>query len=147
MKWKCVKKNYITLLEIMIVIFLIGLISAVVGYNMKGSLDKGREFKTSQAMEQIKNILLLEIEEGCSFTDLQKDAEKILKDSNLAKDPKALLKDGWNQNFIITYKDGDVIVKSEKYEEILKKKKNQRKKKSEKNVEVEVEVEEEEEGF
>ena len=39
-------KKAMTLLEVMIVIFIIGIISSVIGYNMKGSLEKAKAFKT-----------------------------------------------------------------------------------------------------
>ena len=51
------KKNFLTLLEIMIVIALITIIGGVLGYNMKGSLEKGKAFKTEQAIKQIDDIL------------------------------------------------------------------------------------------
>ena len=52
------KKRSVTLLEMMIVITLIGLIASVIGYNMKGSLDRGKAFKTEESQKQIKDILL-----------------------------------------------------------------------------------------
>ena len=55
------KKRTLTLMEIMIVIVLIGLIGSVIGINMKGSLDKGRAFKTKEAIRQIDDIFSLEI--------------------------------------------------------------------------------------
>ena len=39
------KKRSMTLLEVMIVIFIIGIIGSIVGYNMKGSMEKARAFK------------------------------------------------------------------------------------------------------
>ena len=69
---KC-KKRYITLLEIMIVIFLIGIIGSVIGYNMKGSIDKGKVFRTQESIKQVHDILLLEIAEGASIDKQDND--------------------------------------------------------------------------
>ena len=63
MKYKK-RKSALTLLEIMIVIFLITLITGAIGYNMKGALDRGRAFRTEQAKEQLLNLLLICLEEG-----------------------------------------------------------------------------------
>jgi type II secretory pathway pseudopilin PulG len=121
-KFMKIKKRFMTLLEIMIVILLIGVITSVVGYNMKGSLEKGKIFKTRQAKNQIKDLLLLEVAKGENIDEVVSDPEKFLQKSNLAKNPKNLLKDGWNDPFIITKKDdSDINVKSKKLEALDKK--------------------------
>lgn len=100
---KQVKKRAITLLEIMIVIFLIGLIGSVIGINMKGSMDKGRAFKSERAKEQIKDILQLQLAEGVATNnEIAQDPTYYLKRSGMVKKPKDLLKDGWGQPFVIT---------------------------------------------
>jgi general secretion pathway protein G len=123
---KVLKKRSITLLEIMIVIFLIGLIGGVVGYNMKGSLDKGRAFKTEQAKKQIRDILLLETASGKSISDIVKEPRTYLTDSHLVKNVSDLLKDGWGEEFKIalTRDKTDVLVISDnllKYYDKIKK--------------------------
>ena len=97
------KKRTLTLLEIMIVIFLITLITGAIGYNMRGSLDKGKVFRSKQAKDQLHDLLLICLDEG------EADAETIAKNpkfylgkSGLAKDPKNLVLDGWGKDFIIT---------------------------------------------
>ena len=51
------KRTYaLTLLEIMVVISLITIILGVLGYNMKNVLNKGKKFRTEQAIERIKSI-------------------------------------------------------------------------------------------
>lgn len=118
------KKYSLTLLEIMIVIFLIGLIGSVIGYNMKGSLDKGRAFRTEQAAEQIRDILLMEIAKGASADEVISKKEEYLKHSGLVKDPTKLLKDGWGQPFTITKKsDDDIRVVSRRLQEYRSKNK------------------------
>ncbi len=77
-----------TLLEIMIVIVLIGLIGSVIGFNMKGSLDEGRAFKTRQAQEQIQDILMLEVARGIRWTMSSKKARNTSKIQDSSKNPK-----------------------------------------------------------
>jgi general secretion pathway protein G len=109
-----IKKRYITLLEIMIVILLIGIITSVVGYNVKGSLYKGKVFRTEQAQNQIRELLLLEVAKGAGIDEVVKFPKKFLKETGLPKNVSALLKDGWNDPFeISTNKDKtDIIVSS-----------------------------------
>lgn len=95
------KKRALTLLEIMIVICLITLITGVIGYNMKGSLDKGKAFRTEQAKEQLRDMLLLALSDGEKMEDILANPKKSLTNLGLAKDPESLLKDGWNQPFSI----------------------------------------------
>ncbi|NNM43556.1 MAG: hypothetical protein HKM07_04370 [Chlamydiae bacterium] len=110
------KKLALTLLEIMIVIFLIGLISSVIGFNMKGSLDKAKVFKTEKGIAQIKEILLLEIDQnplilgeitsGDGKVNMDA-AKKWLLRSGMIKDDKTF-KDGWGGEYEIVPKpEGD----------------------------------------
>jgi general secretion pathway protein G len=122
------KKRALTLLEIMIVIVLIGIIGSVIGVNMKGSLDKGKAFKTEQAMQQIQDILMLEVARGTSIDDVVKDPAKYLAASGLVKNPSKFINDGWDQPFDIKADgrgNGNIIVKSEKLA-FYKKKKNEK---------------------
>ncbi len=96
------KKRTFTLLEIMIVILLITLITGTIGYNMKGTLDRGRAFRTEQAKEQLHDLLLICLAEKGSAEDIIKDPARSLKELGLAKDPEKLLKDGWNRPFKIS---------------------------------------------
>ncbi len=64
------KKRAFSLLEVMVVIFLITLITGAIGYNMKGTLDKGRAFRTEQAKTQLHDLLLICIEEGIDPDEL-----------------------------------------------------------------------------
>ena len=95
------KKRPITLLEIMIVIFLIGIIGSVIGYNMKGSMDKGKAFKTEHAMKQIEDILLLQVSDKAPIETILANPSHYLKTSGMVKDPNGMLKDGWGQPFEI----------------------------------------------
>lgn len=129
------KKRAITLMEIMIVILLIGLISSVVGYNMKGSLDKGKAFKSKQGATKIKEILEFEaLDKGLLFTDFvtATEPEKYVNHllvSGLFRERKDCL-DGWGNPYVIRIetKDGgeELVVESkalQTYEESHKVKK------------------------
>lgn len=108
-------KRTLTLLEIMIVIFLITIITGAIGYNMKGALEKGKVFRTERAIEQLKEIVQLRLAEGHKMTEILSHLEDHLKMSGLAKDPESLVKDGWGVPFEIRpnrRRDGvDVISK------------------------------------
>ncbi len=120
------KKRPITLLEIMIVIFLIGLIGGVVGYNMKGSLDEGKAFKSKEGAAKIENILNLQIASGWDPAVLQdpQGVARCLKDSGMVKDVDQILKDGWGTPYTITVDaHGDISVESQKLKDYEAKKK------------------------
>ena len=95
------KKRTLTLLEIIIVIFLITLITGAIGYNMKGALDKGRAFRTQQAKEQLYNLLLICLEEGDDANKVAQAPAAALKKYDLAKNPDKLVQDGWGEPFQI----------------------------------------------
>lgn len=111
------KKKPFTLLEIMIVIFLIGLIGSVIGYNMKGSLDEGKAFKTKQSSMRIKELLELEIAKGGDPERVIENPTKFLKAAGIIKDAQKLITDGWGEKFEISLEsDGEVKVFSKKYD-------------------------------
>lgn len=104
-------KRSLTLLEIMIVIVLIGLIGSVIGFNMKGSLDEGRAFKSRQAQEQIRDILTLEVAKGMPIDRVIQQAKEVLESSGLIKGKaEAFIKDGWGKPFEIKAGLKDSIV-------------------------------------
>ncbi len=123
------KRSAITLLEIMIVITNIGLIATLVGYNMKGSLDKGRAFRSEQGIEQLESLFSLALSEGKTIKEIKKDPEKVLKELNLVSNPEKLLKDGWGKPYIIDEdSERGVRVSSSAYE-AYKKQEDERKEK------------------
>lgn len=99
------KKKALTLIEIMIVILLITLIGGAIGYNVKGSLKRGREFKTEQAQSQLEDILEICLQSGTSVQDILANPSRAVRSTGLAKDPDKLLKDGNGVSFEITYNE------------------------------------------
>ena len=87
----------------MIVIFLITLITGTIGYNMKGTLDRGRAFRTEQAIAQLGDLLLICVEEGEKPDEVAKHPVTYLKKYNLAKSSEKIVKDGWGNDFKINY--------------------------------------------
>lgn len=106
------QKRPITLIEIMIVILLIGIIGGALAYNMRGGLDSGRAFKSRQAKERIEQILEL-ARDSYAPQDLQAKWRDIVKESPLGNGDK-LLKDGWNQEFVVTVTEDSVTIFSQK---------------------------------
>ncbi|MGH2612733.1 MAG: type II secretion system protein [Rhabdochlamydiaceae bacterium] len=120
------RKRYpITLLEIMIVILLIGVIGGVLSYNLKGTLDRGKKFRTEEGMKRLKEILDLEIDRGViTASELvgSADAPKVktcvqrsgfISDSNLDD----FLKDGWKEPYVITEHDGTLQISSYRFDQ------------------------------
>ncbi|GAB5411532.1 MAG: hypothetical protein ChlgKO_06460 [Chlamydiales bacterium] len=118
------KKRYaMTLMEIMIVIFIITTIVGVLGVNMKGSMEKGKAFKSVQGGRQIYEVLTMELAQGnCTEDELRKETANVLRSSGLVRNPDQLLKDGWGQPFTITCQSGEIRVRSPRYEEYATKK-------------------------
>lgn len=110
----------------MIVIFLIGLIGSVIGYNMKGSLDEGRYFRTEHSAKQIRELLLLEVAKGTPIDEVVGNPWYYLKQAGIVKDIKKIQKDGWDNEFKVTrrYSD-DIKVTTAKYDEMRLKKAKQ----------------------
>jgi general secretion pathway protein G len=132
------KRNFsLSILEIMIVILLISIIGGTIGYNLKGSLDKGKAFKTVQAKEQLHDLLLLCVAEGkTTMEEAAKEPLRFLHMMDLAKKPDELIKDGWGVPFEIKVVSGgaDFKLRSKEHEKYLKTHEG-KKKEGEKNEE------------
>lgn len=116
---KRMKKRWITLVEIMIVMFLIAMITGVIAYNYTGSLEEGKAFKTQSGIEKIKTILALEA--ANSSVDVDKWKE-IVQKSPLVQNSKELIKDGWGNEYDVHLdNEGQVIVTSKKLEDYYRK--------------------------
>lgn len=108
------RKKSLTLLEIMIVIFLIAMIGSVVGFNMKKSMDKAKQFKTNTAKQQLEDILHFILSEG-QYTKSALQGSTLaqaIEETGLVKKASDVLYDGWGEKFKIHFNDGEVIVSS-----------------------------------
>jgi general secretion pathway protein G len=120
------KRHPITLLEIMIVILLIGVIGGVLSYNLKGTLDKGKKFRTEEGKKRLQEILEIEIAQESitldklfgketiiysnskAIEDLVR-ASKFIPESNL----KDFLVDGWKKPYIVSKVNGNIVVEED----------------------------------
>ena len=94
-------------------------------YNMKGSLEEGKAFKTEQASQQIQEIFSMQIAMGVDPELVQKEPELVLKNAKMFKDPKSMLKDGWGVSYKIEVsEDDEVFVRSDKFLTYVQKQKN-----------------------
>lgn len=116
------KKYAMTLLEVMIVIFIIGIIGSVIGYNMRGSLDNGKAFKTKEGTRKLFEIVQLESDGLKDDGHLNDNIKKLLEHSGLVRNAKDLMVDGWGEEYRIEIQEGEVRFFSQKYEAYCKKK-------------------------
>lgn len=110
------KRSYITLIEIMIVMFIIALITGVLAYNYRGTLDEGKAFKTKAGMERLETLLNLKAAEDPSFLEnVEGRWKEVVENSPMVKDPQALIKDGWGEDYSVGVENGSVVVSSRRY--------------------------------
>lgn len=118
-----ITRRAITLIEVMIVMFLIALIAGVVAYNYRGSLDAGKAFTTEQNMSKLRNLLDLEAaKSNADPRNITGNWKELLQKSPLVKNVDALSKDGWGQPFTVEYDDQkhDYRITSERYDTYLR---------------------------
>jgi prepilin-type N-terminal cleavage/methylation domain-containing protein len=116
------KKRAMTLLEIMIVIFLIGVVGSIVGVNIKKSLEKTKIYQTKVQIQKIEDALMMAMaednktaEEICLNQDTVLD---VLKNSYLFRDqaqknPETMIKDGWGETLSFQPNNNEIKVISE----------------------------------
>lgn len=112
-----VKRRYITLIEMIIVITLIGIIMGALAWRYTGALDKGKAFKTETAMARLETILNLAVADRPGIIDdIDSEWKKIVEQSPLVDDPNKLIYDGWGAEYDVSVEDGEIVVRSENYE-------------------------------
>lgn len=112
-----VKRRYITLIEMIIVITLIGIIMGALAWRYTGALDKGKAFKTETAMARLETILNLAVAERPGIIDdIDSEWKKIVEQSPLVDDPNKLIYDGWGAEYDVSVEDGEIVVRSKNYE-------------------------------
>ena len=113
------KRRFITLIEIMIVMFLIALITGVLAYNYRGTLDEGKAFKTKTSIERLETILNLKAADDPSFVQNSDSWKEVIRTSPMVKDPDALIRDGWGEEYQVSHEEGGIKVHSRRYNEYL----------------------------
>ena len=111
------KRRFITLVEMMIVMFLIAMITGVIAFNYTGSLEEGKAFKTKAGIEKIHTVIDLYLATHPEDRDhIATKWREIVENSQLVKNPKELTKDGWGIDYEVTQNnDHDIEIKSAKY--------------------------------
>lgn len=117
------KKRPMTILEIMIVIFIIGIVGGVVGYNMKGTIEQGKAFKTKEGIGRLYELFHYEMATNDrSLQYIQEHWKDIVKNSGFIKNPAKFIKDGWGQEYNIRVVSKDFRIESPAYNRYLQKK-------------------------
>jgi len=117
------KKRALNLIEIMVVLFIITIVTSVIGVNMKGTMKEGKAFKSEKGSKQIYDILSLEIAKNPELIPLMmENPETILKNSGIVTDAKKSLVDGWGEPFALKSieEDQDLKVTSKNWIKHLK---------------------------
>lgn len=116
------KRRYLTLMEIMVVILLIMMIMGVIAYNYSGSLDEGRAFKSKAAIEKVDNILNIEIAKDPSrLNDIESEWVNLIKRNKIVKNPDDLIYDGWGNKLEVQVEDDKIQVHSKKLDDYERK--------------------------
>lgn len=113
------KRRFITLIEIVIVMFLIAMITGVVAYNYTGTLEKGKAFKTEMGIKRLTDILNLAVSENPSLLqNIQSNWEGVVRHSPLVNNPNDLIKDGWGNTYDVSVdSNNNVEVHSQRFED------------------------------
>lgn len=107
------RKHPLTLIEIMIAIAIITLIGGVVGFNMTKVLERGKKFRTERAIDQVKEIVMLEsVNKGYSLQYAVDNWQQIVRDSGYGKQADSLLVDGWGDPLTVKRKGEEIEVTS-----------------------------------
>lgn len=113
-----IKKRYLTLMEMLIVMFIIASLIGVLAYNYMGSLDESRAFKSKVAIERLTTFLNLKAAEDPEFlNNVESRWREVITKSPLVQNPKDLLKDGWGGDYEVYVEEGVIKVRSRRYEE------------------------------
>lgn len=121
MRKRNIRRRYVTLIEMMIVMFIIAMIIGILGYNYKGFLDKSKAFKTKAGVEKLEDFLNLRIAESPrAINDITSQWETIVKNSHIVKNPNDLIYDGWGEKYQVELEKGNVHVHSKNLEEYQK---------------------------
>lgn len=115
------KRQYFTLMEIMIAMLLIAMVIGVLAYNWEGVFGEGKAFKTKFAISRVEEILNQKAHTDPSFLDdVPGKWENVVRGNRLVKNPESLLRDGWGERFEV-YPDGEgnIKVTSKRYDRYL----------------------------
>lgn len=112
-------RRFVTLIEIMIVMFLIALITGVVAYNYRGTLDEGKAFKTRAGIEKLGTILSLVLADNPDADLSGSQWKEYIKSSPLVQNAGSLVKDGWGDDYSVDFDQntGRLQIHSKRYDD------------------------------
>jgi type II secretory pathway pseudopilin PulG len=120
MKIHRIKRRFLTLIEMMIVMFIIALITGVLAYRYTGSLDESRAFKTKVAIERLSTILNLRAADHPEFLDnVESQWQEAVRNSPLVSNPNDLIRDGWGSTFQVGVEGNNIVVHSQRYDDYV----------------------------
>lgn len=113
------KRRFVTLIEMMIVMFLIAMIIGAVAYKYQGSLEEGKAFKTKVGIEKLTTILTLVLADHPEWSsEINSKWQDLVKNSPLVQNSNDLIKDGWGNTYDVKLnQDGQLDVISGRYNE------------------------------
>ena len=115
-------QRHVTLIEMMIVMFLIAMIIGVVAYNYQGTLEEGKAFKTKAAKEKLETILTLAASENPDIRDsIETKWKDVIRTSPLVHNAKDLERDGWGEDYEVKMVDDRIKVISKHYNQYIEK--------------------------
>lgn len=118
---KKVSQRCMTLVEMMIVMFLIAMITGVIAYNYTGSLEEGKAFKTKTGIERVRSILdIYLMQHPTEIGQVHSEWKQMIRNSPLVKNAEELSKDGWGVDYDVnTGEQGELVIRSQRYEQYL----------------------------
>ncbi len=118
-------KKGLTLIEVMVVMMILGLITGLFMRNTTGRLEEGKAFRTEQGSRQVQEVLAMQIAMGIDKETIVSRPDEVLKAGRIFTDPKAMLKDGWGNQYTIEIADDDeVYVRSDRFLQYMQNKKD-----------------------
>jgi general secretion pathway protein G len=115
-------RRSLTLIEVMIVLFLIGMVISVLTYSMKGSMDEGKCFKARQRALQIEQLLMMvAAQTNESLEAVASDPAAYLERTGMVKKGTEFMTDPWGKPMLVSVEDNQIIVKSSEYETLMRK--------------------------
>lgn len=120
-----IKRRFITLIEIMIVMFLIALITGVVAYNYRGTLDEGKAFKTKAGMSRLETVLSMVLADHPDADLSGNNWQEYIRQSKIVTGADNLMRDGWGEYYQLEFDQESHAIKlhSNKYEAYINKNK------------------------
>ena len=101
-----IKRFYLSLVEIMIAMLIIGLITAALAKNGMGFLNSGKQFTTEQRRKNLEDILILETQQSPRrMQTIEDDWKEIIQHSPYVANPDQYIYDAWDNEFIVSYDD------------------------------------------